>query len=342
MSEIRVVSVASIDSNPLRKLKDYPFNEKKLEALMRSVADVGLWEGVIAREHNSRYQLAFGHHRVEAARRQNGKTARIPIIVRALTDEQMIQFMGRENLEDYNADFFVMLEAWEASLEYLGRDHGQKPQDLEIARLLGWIEERSGSRKAEHKATSTALACSSAYQLIQGGYLKRVTLEGLSVFSVREICGRIVAQHEMLEKMAKNTARPPKEIEAAKKVSGKAGERTARDVKAGRVSPRNIRGTVDTHAYRHAREAKQQTPLFAMFGKQLIELIRRCALDDAIGEKLREIKKSMSLITTEEDLRLVKGIAFECEGASERFAHWQKAFTDPKTKVVPLKAIGKS
>ena len=27
----------------------------------------------------------------------------------------MLQFMGRENGEDYNADFLVMLETWEAA-----------------------------------------------------------------------------------------------------------------------------------------------------------------------------------------------------------------------------------
>ena len=37
------------------------------------------------------------------------------MVVRDLDDKQMLQFMGRENGEDYNADFLVMLEIWEAA-----------------------------------------------------------------------------------------------------------------------------------------------------------------------------------------------------------------------------------
>src|SRR4249920_1969210 len=99
-SEIKHLALTSLAPNPMRKLAKYPFNEDKIAALRASIKDVGLWEGVIARKKGSEYQIAFGHHRVEASRKELGRDARIPIIVRDLSDEQMIQFMGRENLED--------------------------------------------------------------------------------------------------------------------------------------------------------------------------------------------------------------------------------------------------
>lgn len=34
--------------------------------------------------------------------------------------------MGRENLEDYNADFLVMLESWEAAEGFIGGELRQK------------------------------------------------------------------------------------------------------------------------------------------------------------------------------------------------------------------------
>jgi hypothetical protein len=34
------------------------------------------------------------------------------MIVQALTDKQMLQQMGRENLEDYNASFSSWIENW--------------------------------------------------------------------------------------------------------------------------------------------------------------------------------------------------------------------------------------
>jgi ParB-like chromosome segregation protein Spo0J len=101
-----------------RPRADFLDNPAKLEALQHSIEGVGLWEGIIGRRVGNRVQLDFGHHRIEAARRA-GLTA-IPIIIRDLNDEDMLRFLGRENLEDYNADFLVMLETWEAASEYCG------------------------------------------------------------------------------------------------------------------------------------------------------------------------------------------------------------------------------
>jgi hypothetical protein len=50
----------------------------------------------------------------------------------------MIGFMGRENLEDYNADFLVMLETWESARAYLSAFARKTPQSVEVAHLLGW------------------------------------------------------------------------------------------------------------------------------------------------------------------------------------------------------------
>jgi uncharacterized small protein (DUF1192 family) len=243
--------------------------------------------------------------------------------------------MGRENLEDYNADFLVMLETWEAAIEFRRRD-GEKSETIDNARLLGWTRLRADGGRAN----DTALACDDAAKLITGGYINRDQLSGLSVKSVREICGRIVAQHEQLERMAKVTKRPPKEVESAKRHSGKAGARVARDVRAGRVATRDIRGQVDVEAYRHAREAKKQSPLFSMFGKSLAESIAKIAKADGVAEKLNEIKKSLNVLTFDEDVQVVKRIAFECESASERFDKWHTTFANPQRKIVKLKEIG--
>jgi hypothetical protein len=63
------------------------------------------------------------------------------MIVRDLDDEQMLKFMGRENMEDYNADFLTMLETWEAASVFESPDSGVK-QPLEIAKLLSWHQTR--------------------------------------------------------------------------------------------------------------------------------------------------------------------------------------------------------
>ena len=58
-------------------------------------------------------------------------------VVRKLNDEQMLQFMGRENLEDYNADFLTMLQTWEAAVNFWTSTDVHYPQHIEISRLIG-------------------------------------------------------------------------------------------------------------------------------------------------------------------------------------------------------------
>ena len=43
--------------------------------------------------------------------------------------------MGRENMEDYNADFLVMLESWKAAIKYCGRGR-ENPQTIDVAILF--------------------------------------------------------------------------------------------------------------------------------------------------------------------------------------------------------------
>lgn len=135
MAELVQAGVTGIDPNPYRDLKKYPLVERKVETLIHSMKGVGMWEGIIAREVGNRFQMAFGHHRFEAARRSGLKT--IPLIVRDLSDEQMVKFMGRENLEDYNSEFLIMLETWEAATKF-SHPRENKTEAVDIARLLGW------------------------------------------------------------------------------------------------------------------------------------------------------------------------------------------------------------
>jgi hypothetical protein len=60
----------------------------------------------------------------------------LPVIVRELSDEDMLKFMGRENGEDYSTEFLVMLNTWEGAVKF-AHDHAQKLQPLAIARTLG-------------------------------------------------------------------------------------------------------------------------------------------------------------------------------------------------------------
>lgn len=142
MSMLKNVAIAQVCPNPYRDLVTYPWIEPKIEALMRSIKEVGFWEGVIARKTGDKFEIAFGHHRIEAARRL--KLTSIPLVVRSISDKEMLQFMGRENGEDYHTDFLVMLATWESAIRYISREQyadrvlESENETLKIARLLGW------------------------------------------------------------------------------------------------------------------------------------------------------------------------------------------------------------
>ena len=210
-------SPASVDANPHRILGDYPCDEKKIDALRRSYDEVGMWPGgVVARKVGNRYQIAFGHHRVEAARRCQHENCRLDLQEQERRTN-MLGYMGRENMEDYNANFMVMLETWEAALKF-SRVAWKKSQPTDIARKLGWtINKRPGKEYKASELNDTASACADAVELISGGHITREALAGLSVRAAREICGeasKTIRQIDSSGRLAGSTA---KDIAAAKK-----------------------------------------------------------------------------------------------------------------------------
>jgi ParB/RepB/Spo0J family partition protein len=339
-TQIVNVRVDLIDANPWRDIKKYPFVKDKIAALVRSINDVGLWEGVIARKAGRRYQLAFGHHRLEAAKKAGLKT--IPLIVRDLTDEQMLQFMGRENLEDYNADFMCMFESWEAALRHI------KPRalaaDLEsraIASTLGWTRKNTGARvKNDARLNDTADACSAAASLIAGGYLKRDVLDGLSVDEALRLCTRSWTRMEQLQKAGEKSGRAKRDIEAAKRQVARGAKTTAEQVREGDITIKQVRSAVDSNTHVHAAKlkAKARMPLFAGFARALENQIGKMVFEDSAADKIDEIIKALPNVELEEDRDAVLRLVSALGALSDRAAELQHeiAKTSRKNKVIDL------
>ena len=333
MSEIVEVSITSITPSPFRLLGEYPYITRKIEALKRSIEDVGLWEGVIARRKGKQYELAFGHHRIEAARQAGLK--KVPLVVRELDDEQMLQFMGRENLEDYNADFLVMLETWESASAFARRG-AQKLEPVEIARLLGWTRDNKG---VSTRMNETAQACASTSAMIEAKYIKRDDLKELSVKSVRELCGRAQTRIEQIEKVGSANQRPRADIDKAKAHVGKAAVQTAKDVRRGEVAAKDVGGRVEVHAFKYGKPAKD-SPMFAVFGRTIALNIGKMLDEDASAEKIREILKSLNKVTMDEDKAAIRMIDFALAELEERCGMWRRKLAGG-AKVTPLKLLKK-
>jgi hypothetical protein len=329
------VPISSLDENPHRNLGTYPTIPEKVAALARSIKDVGLWEGIIARPAADRFQLAFGHHRLEAARVAG--LSEVPVIVRDLTDEQMLQFMGRENGEDYGTQFLIMLNTWEGAAQFLADDRRQKTQALDIAKLLGWISGKPGDRAGESQLSHLAMACASAHALITGGYLAREDLAGLSVSAAREIVSRAHSRMDQIERSAAVTNTPRKTVERAKEHVAKAAQITATAVREGRVAQRDIRSEVDVNAYKVAVDSKvKDSPLFAVFSKALADSLEKILKTDSASERLEQIAAAVNKVTMDVDRAVIRQVDYQLGEVSIRAEAWRKRLIPNNEKIVGL------
>src|ERR1035437_9448902 len=109
------IKLSDIEPNPNRDLKFNPLNPTKLNSLVNSINETGFWATVIVRPHpekKGRYQLAFGHHRFQAAIQVGVKEA--DFVVEDLDDSMMLKKMEQENQEEYRSCPLSLLETCKA------------------------------------------------------------------------------------------------------------------------------------------------------------------------------------------------------------------------------------
>ena len=110
MTTLTQIDPGKIRANPFR-MKKYELHEAKLEVLEESIERTGFWPNIMARKNGSGYELAYGHHRLEAAIRKNLK--RVGVLVQDLDDDEMLRIFARENNELWGAHADQALETVE-------------------------------------------------------------------------------------------------------------------------------------------------------------------------------------------------------------------------------------
>ncbi len=103
--------LADIRQNPFRRMDRYPYKPEKITALRESIRSTGFWDNVVGR-HGSLDgpEIAYGHHRLEAAIQELGPDYQIDLIVRDLSDELMIKIMAAENMQEWGTSAAVEME----------------------------------------------------------------------------------------------------------------------------------------------------------------------------------------------------------------------------------------
>lgn len=98
---IAKVRLGDVRHNPFRRFEEFPLIEKKVTALENSIQETGFWDNVLGRVIEDGVEIAYGHHRIEAARRVYGDDHEIGVTIRELSDIEMLRVMGLENSEDW-------------------------------------------------------------------------------------------------------------------------------------------------------------------------------------------------------------------------------------------------
>jgi ParB-like nuclease domain len=108
---LKMVALSKIKDNPYRDKKRNPVDNEKVLSLVESIGTTGFWKGIYGREIGDNTEIAFGHNRVDAARKANLKE--IPVEIEKLTDADMLMRMTRENMR---GELVVALEAVSAAV----------------------------------------------------------------------------------------------------------------------------------------------------------------------------------------------------------------------------------
>lgn len=112
------IALKDIKPNPHRNLAVYPLNQQKVQELVASInaTEAGFWDNVLVRRVGDKYELAYGHHRLEAAKQAGLREA--DFIVKKLSDAEMLKIMTLENAGDLQrTKISMLLESVEAAVK---------------------------------------------------------------------------------------------------------------------------------------------------------------------------------------------------------------------------------
>jgi len=211
-AEIPQVRLRDIKANPNRQFSIYSIREDKVARLIESINKTGFWKNVIGRRKGNKVEIAYGHHRIEAARRVYKPEDTIPIVIEDLSDADMLDMMIRENAEEYNCPTAAIDDSVRAARDYLKAhpDHARKvlssePSEVKRVRVgapmiakrtgfsvgtvqsslerLGWIERGEVDEKALHQMPSAGAA---------DRFAKAVMKQKLSLDNQKVIAERLV------------------------------------------------------------------------------------------------------------------------------------------------------
>ncbi|MBB5174773.1 ParB/RepB/Spo0J family partition protein [Texcoconibacillus texcoconensis] len=125
--QIKEVSLSELRPNPYQPRKS--FSDESINELKESIQQHGVLQPLIVRTSIKGYEIVVGERRYRAAK--EAKLETIPVVIRDLTDDQMMEMALIENIQREDLNPLEEAKAYQKLLE-----HAQVTQE-ELARKLG-------------------------------------------------------------------------------------------------------------------------------------------------------------------------------------------------------------
>lgn len=136
-----------VHHNPFRNFDINPIRDRQVKRLQVGIEDIGMWSGLAVRRIPDSvpavYQLACGHHRLEALKRSG--ISNVNLDVRPYTDDQMIKIMVEENMTQRGNDHTgTVLDSVAAVIVQIVRECSEEGDKCTLPEVRGNIEAGKG------------------------------------------------------------------------------------------------------------------------------------------------------------------------------------------------------
>ena len=140
-----MIKLEAVEYNPYRDLALDPINKDTVDKMKASITDLGFWGGLAVRKVGTKYQLAFGHHRLEALRELGWEKADLNVV--RYDEDQMVRAMVVENATQRGAEGGATIDSVAGIVRRIGYLLlTQSKEELESSKIFE--DSRNGAEKA--------------------------------------------------------------------------------------------------------------------------------------------------------------------------------------------------
>ncbi|MGG1659153.1 ParB/RepB/Spo0J family partition protein [Brevibacillus sp. NRS-1366] len=203
--QVKEVSVNEIRPNPYQPRKE--FEQSAIDELAASIKEHGIIQPLIVRKSIKGYELVAGERRLRAAKVTGLK--QVPVVVKAYTDQQLMEIALIENLQRENLNPLEEAEAYEKLIAHHEYTQEQLAKRIgksrpHVANMLRLLQLPEGLRQM---VSSADLSMGHARALltvneekVQQQLAKDVVDKGLSVRQLEELVKQLNVSRETKKK----------------------------------------------------------------------------------------------------------------------------------------------